>query len=147
MHSLCIQDVCFMAYTTTPIHVVASFQQTAIHTGQYEMKQDRLFQACFLFLRRGKKRKHDLWGDSRDDRSRVSKHNGPPLPTISSTPPHLLPVSEDIMWGSPMYDFVNITDVHPRPKATVSTVKPVYNDHLMGYFSAVWSSSRWPMAT
>ena len=23
-----------------------------------------------------------------------------------------------------------------------STVKPVYNDHLMGYFSALWSSSR-----
>ena len=29
----------------------------------------------------------------------------------------------------------------------VSTVKPVYNDHLMGYFSAFWSSSRWPRAT
>ena len=27
------------------------------------------------------------------------------------------------------------------------TVKPVYNDHLMGYFSAFWSSTRWPMAT
>ena len=27
------------------------------------------------------------------------------------------------------------------------TVKPVYNDHLMGYFSAFWSSSRWPRAT
>ena len=27
------------------------------------------------------------------------------------------------------------------------TVKPVYNDHLVGYFSAFWSSSRWPMAT
>ena len=27
------------------------------------------------------------------------------------------------------------------------TVKPVYNDHLMGYFSAFWSSSRWPLAT
>ena len=24
------------------------------------------------------------------------------------------------------------------------TVKPVYNDHLMGYFSGFWSSSRWP---
>ena len=24
------------------------------------------------------------------------------------------------------------------------TVKPVYNDHLMAYFSAFWSSSRWP---
>ena len=29
----------------------------------------------------------------------------------------------------------------------VYTVKPVYNDHLMGYFSAFWSSSRWPRAT
>ena len=27
------------------------------------------------------------------------------------------------------------------------TVKPVYNDHLMWYFSAFWSSSRWPGAT
>ena len=27
------------------------------------------------------------------------------------------------------------------------TVKPVYNDHLMGYFSAFWSSSRWSGAT
>ena len=27
------------------------------------------------------------------------------------------------------------------------TVKPVYNDHPMGYFSAFWSSSRWPRAT
>ena len=27
------------------------------------------------------------------------------------------------------------------------TVKPVYNDHLMGYFSAFWSSSRWPKTT
>ena len=29
----------------------------------------------------------------------------------------------------------------------ICTVKPVYNDHRMGYFSAFWSSSRWPMAT
>ena len=29
----------------------------------------------------------------------------------------------------------------------IYTVKPVYNDHLMGYFSAFWSSSRWPKAT
>ena len=28
----------------------------------------------------------------------------------------------------------------------LSTVKPVYNDHLMGYFSPFWSSSRWPRA-
>ena len=31
--------------------------------------------------------------------------------------------------------------------STAYTVKPVYNDHLMGYFSAFWSSSRWPRAT
>ena len=30
--------------------------------------------------------------------------------------------------------------------AQLGTVKPVYNDHLMGYFSAFWSS-RWPRAT
>ena len=33
------------------------------------------------------------------------------------------------------------------PLSMLSTVKPVYNDHLMGYFSAFWSSSRWPRAT
>ena len=27
------------------------------------------------------------------------------------------------------------------------TVKPVYNDHRMGYYSASWSSFRWPRAT
>ena len=27
------------------------------------------------------------------------------------------------------------------------TVKPVYNDHLMRYFSAFWCSSRWARAT
>ena len=26
-----------------------------------------------------------------------------------------------------------------------TTVTPVYNDHLMGYLSAFWSSSRWPL--
>ena len=31
--------------------------------------------------------------------------------------------------------------------APADTVKPVYNDHLLGYLSAFWSSSRWPMAT
>ena len=30
---------------------------------------------------------------------------------------------------------------------TSHTVKPVYNDHLMGYFSAFWSSLSWPRAT
>ena len=33
------------------------------------------------------------------------------------------------------------------PEETMNTVKPVYNDHLMGYFSVFWSSSRWPRAT
>ena len=27
------------------------------------------------------------------------------------------------------------------------TVKPVYKDHLIGYFSAFWILSRWPLAT
>ena len=26
----------------------------------------------------------------------------------------------------------------------INTAKPVFNDHLMGHFSALWSSSRWP---
>ena len=34
-----------------------------------------------------------------------------------------------------------------RDTKTRHTVKPVYNDHPMGYFSAFWSSSRWPLAT
>ena len=29
----------------------------------------------------------------------------------------------------------------------IYTLKPVYNDHLMGYFSTFWSTSRWPRAT
>ena len=29
----------------------------------------------------------------------------------------------------------------------IHTVKPVYSDHLMGYISAFWGSSRWPRAT
>ena len=33
------------------------------------------------------------------------------------------------------------------PVLLIDTVKPVYNDHLLGYFSAFWSSSRWPRAT
>ena len=34
------------------------------------------------------------------------------------------------------------------PSLYTYTVKPVYNDHLLGYFSAFWgSSARWPRAT
>ena len=36
--------------------------------------------------------------------------------------------------------------LHPRA-SFADTVKPVYNDHLMGYLSAFWSSSRWPLVT
>ena len=32
-------------------------------------------------------------------------------------------------------------------KVSADTVIPVYNDQLMGYFSAFWGSSRWPTAT
>ena len=34
-----------------------------------------------------------------------------------------------------------------RSRWVDATMKPVYNDHLMEYFSAFWSSSRWPRAT
>ena len=34
-----------------------------------------------------------------------------------------------------------------RKEAYRNTVKPVYNDHLMGYFSAFRGSSRLPRAT
>ena len=41
-----------------------------------------------------------------------------------------------------------LTSYHSsRAQPLITTVKPVYNDHLMGYFSAFWSSSRWPGAT
>ena len=33
--------------------------------------------------------------------------------------------------------------VNSNTMKPVNTVKPVNNDHLMGYFSAFWSSSRW----
>ena len=48
--------------------------------------------------------------------------------------------------------FTVLLDAHSIPVYLVTVyiltkVKPVYNDHLMGYFSAIWSSSRWPKAT
>ena len=33
---------------------------------------------------------------------------------------------------------------HTQKTENEITVKPVYNDHPMGYFSAFWSSSKWP---
>ena len=36
-----------------------------------------------------------------------------------------------------------ITDIY---KMEEITVKPVYNDHIMEYLPAFWSSSRWPRA-
>ena len=47
-------------------------------------------------------------------------------------------------------EFIHASIVESRQKylkKDVRTVKPVYNDHLMGYFSAFWSSYRWSMAT
>ena len=41
----------------------------------------------------------------------------------------------------PMFPSIKIWDRHH------DTMKPVYNDHLIGYLSAFWSSSRWPRAT
>ena len=48
-----------------------------------------------------------------------------------------------VYMGFPVQEHQNKTNIH----IYVCTVKPVYNDHLMGYFSAFWSSSRWPRAT
>ena len=46
---------------------------------------------------------------------------------------------------------VAITIIITSTKVTVQlqtdTVKPVFNDRLMGYFYDFWSSSRWPTAT
>ena len=49
-------------------------------------------------------------------------------------------------------DIIVMTPMHysgqsQHDRCNCNTVKPVYNDHLMGYFSAFWSSSRWPRAT
>ena len=41
----------------------------------------------------------------------------------------------------------NATRILPISLANPITVKPVYNDHLMQYLSAFWSSSRWSRAT
>ena len=41
----------------------------------------------------------------------------------------------------------SMEDVSTRVLEKMNTVKPVYNDHPMGYESAFWSSSRWPLAT
>ena len=44
--------------------------------------------------------------------------------------------------------YVMVRDISSQwPRTLAYTVKPVYNDHLMGYLSAFWSSSRWPLAT
>ena len=37
-------------------------------------------------------------------------------------------------------------DKYDDDRDVTDTVKPVYNDHLMGYFSAFWGPSRWPRA-
>ena len=42
---------------------------------------------------------------------------------------------------------IPITGIRRSSDRETGTVKPVYNDHLMGHFSAFWSSSRWPRAT
>ena len=58
------------------------------------------------------------------------------------------PVKEDITFKTAIKYLQKLTK-HQKFKIHCpwSTVKPVYNDHLMGYFSAFWSSSRWPRAT
>ena len=42
---------------------------------------------------------------------------------------------------------IHILSMCDFDQRNVYTVKPVYNDHLVGYFFAFWSSSRWPRAT
>ena len=41
----------------------------------------------------------------------------------------------------------SMEDVSTRVIEKINTVKAFYNDHPMGYVSAFWSSSRWPLAT
>ena len=45
-----------------------------------------------------------------------------------------------------LYQGYNIT-ISNSYEPFAGTVKPVYNDHIMGYFSAFWSSFRGPLAT
>ena len=53
-----------------------------------------------------------------------------------------------IFTNPPLHNAFRYESPQARLAQTVdSTVKPVYNDHLMGYLSAFWSSSRWPRAT
>ena len=67
----------------------------------------------------------------------------------------------DMKWknAADIIDFALLTSelitCMPQPNRTTPwhvyikeyKVKPVYNDHLMGYLFAFWSSSRWPRAT
>ena len=56
--------------------------------------------------------------------------------------------------NSKIYEIVNVFETNDPPPWSCkllhvcghdhTTVKPVYDDHLMGYFSAFWSSSGWP---
>ena len=44
-----------------------------------------------------------------------------------------------------LYDCLN-SSINTE-QARDDAMKPVYNDHIMWYLSAFWSSSRWPLAT
>ena len=67
--------------------------------------------------------------------------------------PHGFPGSKVLAWLQVIdvpfcwMKFASTAKCVVAPICATNTVKPVYNDHLMGYFSAFWSSSRWPRAT
>ena len=58
---------------------------------------------------------------------------------------HILATDCDWLFFTPWRNIIPLCPVIHRPN--IYTVKPVYNDHVMGYFSAFRSSSRWPRAT
>ena len=74
------------------------------------------------------------------------------MSTCLTTPSHHMNqcwlLIKAVPWHSLEGNFTMSVPVTVQCNAPESyTVKPVYNDHLMGYFSASWSSSRWPRAT
>ena len=56
-------------------------------------------------------------------------------------------ISELMLSFLKYHTYVRVSDYDFTDPYLPDTVKPVYNDDPMGYFSAFWSSSRWPRAT
>ena len=80
----------------------------------------------------------------------AAKHNIYEKHNICEITPALPPNMFHVVFNgmaSPQCTTYRVSYIFGDALSYAYTVKPVYNDHLMGYFSAFWSSSRWPKAT